>query len=113
MKKLKSLTILFLVIFLSSCYLKTNNDIGNGETVMIATIKKVAEKIEVEVDETTVFYGEYWVITGDETKYFDIDGNEIIKEDLKEGNRVKIDFPGQVMMSFPPQIFALSISIIE
>ena len=113
MKKLKCLLILCLAIFLSSCYLKTTSDINNGERYMVATIKRVAEKIEVEVETTQVFYGEYWVITGEETKYFDINGNAILREDLKEGDKIKIDFPGQVMMSFPPQIFALSITIIE
>lgn len=78
---------------------------------MTARITAVAEKIEVDVIEGAYgATGPYWVNTSDTTVYRDKDGTTIKRRNLCEGDTVEITYSGQVMMSYPPQIVALSIT---
>ena len=74
---------------------------------MLARVKNVEEKIEVEVIRAKYASGIYWVLTSPATRILDEKGNIIKKTDLKAGDTVKIIYSGQVMMSYPPQIVAL------
>ena len=85
----------------------------DGSVVMKAQIKEIGEKIEVDVVESEYTTGVHWVITSDATQYFDKDGNKINRSDLKRGDVVEIRYSGQVMMSYPPQIVAARITVLN
>lgn len=76
---------------------------------MLARVKNMEEKIEVEVIRAQYASGIYLVITSPATRIFDEKGNTIKKADLKAGDTVHIIYSGQVMMSYPPQIVALEV----
>ena len=78
---------------------------------LLAIVKNVGEKIEVEEIESDYAFGEYWVITHQETEFFDSNGNKIARSDLKAGDKIEITYGGQVMMSYPPQIVAKAIKL--
>lgn len=79
---------------------------------MSACIQEIGDKIEVEVISGEYAYGVYLIITGDSTRYYDTNKSSINREDLKVGDKIKIVYGGQVMMSYPPQIVALDIYLI-
>lgn len=88
-------------------------DEGTAETVkMVAVIKNIAEKIEVEVIEGEYgASGIYLVNFSSDTAFLDSKGNCVSASDLKIGDIVEITYGGQVAMSYPPQIFAKAIQI--
>lgn len=89
-----------------------NMNRGDGFT-LVAIVKAVnADTVEAEVVESDYAFGIYWVRTGEQTVYTSSDGSPATLGDLKEGDRVKITYSGQVMMSYPPQIVAWSIEIL-
>lgn len=80
---------------------------NSQEFYMTACIQEIGDKIEVEVISGEYAYGVYLIITGDSTKY-----HNTTRESLKAGDKIKIVYGGQVMMSYPPQIVALDIYLI-
>ncbi len=81
---------------------------------MIAEIVAIGEKIEVEVIEGEYgAVGIYWVITGEGTVYETEDGKSISADSLEVGDRIEIIYNGQVMMSYPPQIVAKKIVLVD
>ena len=78
---------------------------------LLAIVKNVGEKLEVEVIESDYAFGEYWVITPDDIPYTDKDGAAVSRADLKPGDKIEITYSGQVMMSYPPQIVAKAIKL--
>ena len=115
MKKFFTLAFGFALLpFLFSC--KPDNEKvkdEKNEFKLLAIVKSTGETLEVEVIESDYAFGEYWVITHEETKYTDKDGNSISREDLKPDAKIEITYGGPVMMSYPPQIVASEIKIIE
>ena len=101
-----------LLPILFSCKDKEKNEAA-GSFKLLAIVKNVGEKLEVEVIESDYAFGEYWVITPNETKYTDKSGTEINRSDLKNGDKIEITYGGQVMMSFPPQIVASSVKVMN
>ena len=85
----------------------------DGSVVMKAEVLEIGEKIEVNVVESEYTTGVHWVITSEATQYFDKDGNEINRGDLRRGDVVEIRYSGQVMMSYPPQIVAAKITVVD
>lgn len=95
-----------ILILIFSCFsMACAKNLGE-DFKMVAKILNISDKIEVEVIESDVADGIYWVIVSDKTKYFDLEEKKIFKEDLKAGDIIEIYFGGQVMMSYPPQIVA-------
>ena len=83
------------------------------QAAMIAEIVAIGEKIEVEVIEGEHgASGTYWVIVGEDTVFEGSNGSKISLASLKAGDRVKITYSGQVMMSYPPQIVAKKITVV-
>lgn len=81
---------------------------------MIAEIVAIGDKIEVEVIEGEYgASGIYWVITGEETIYEAENGGKINANSLGVGDRIEIIYNGQVMMSYPPQIVAKKIVVLD
>ena len=111
MKRIVSIAIMVLVLPLLFACGEGGEDesMSNDLFEMKATVNEVGEKIEVDVFEAEYASGIYWVISSELTKLLDKDGNEISKDDIKSGDTVIITYNGQVMMSYPPQVAALSI----
>ena len=84
------------------------------QATMVAEIVGIGEKIEVEVIEGEHgASGTYWVIVGEDTVFEDSDGSRISLASLQVGDHIKITYSGQVMMSYPPQIVAKKITIVD
>ena len=111
MKKLLPLLLLATLFLLPACGDKDNDVPENGKYIMIAEIVKIEEKIEVNVIESPVADGVYLVIVSDNTIYKNAKGKEITLDKLDVGDTIRITYSGQVMMSIPPQIVALSIEV--
>ena len=94
---------------LSSCIYKSSEDKIGDSVRMIALIDNIGEYVEVTVLESEYTFGQHWVITPKETKFFDENGVAISREQLKAGDKVEILYSGQVMLSYPPKIVARKI----
>ena len=108
MKKLSFVALILLLPLLFACGNGEDDNMNKGFE-MKATVVAVGEKIEVEVIESEYASGPFWIITSDATAFTDNDGKNIKKEDIKTGDTVIITYNGQVMMSYPPQVVALTI----
>lgn len=106
---LKSAMLLALSGMLFSCNNASN---PRGRVSMIATVSEINDRLVVEVTESEYTFGTHWVIITD-TVFYDKSGNEVTKDAIKVGNSVKIQYSGQVMLSYPPQIVAASITILS
>ena len=85
----------------------------NGDFVFKGRITSLdsSTQIEMEIVDSKVAFGTYWVLVGSETKYENKSGNEIKRSDLKVGDIIEVTFSGQVMMSLPPRISAWVITL--
>lgn len=106
---LKSALLLALSGMLFSC--GGSGSRPGDKVTMIATVTDIGERLTVEVTESEYTFGTHWVIITD-AKFFDKSGKEITKDGIKVGDSVKINYSGQVMMSYPPQIVAAKISLV-
>lgn len=112
MKKILITFLILSLILISSCSLFENGENGMNTTKMTAKIIAINEKLEVEVIEGEYgASGIYWVITGADTFFEDAQGNKISRSELGEGDIIIIEYNGQVMMSYPPQISARRITV--
>ena len=111
--------LLALLATLASCFPApepTPEDADSGPQggyVFQATVESVGDRIAVSVTESEFGTGIYWVITAPETKYETAEGISLKREDLSIGDTVEIEFGGQVMMSYPPQIVAARITVLS
>ena len=81
---------------------------------MTARLNAVGDRLEVEVVESeNGMIGPFWVVTPSETVYFGREGKRIARETLCVGDLLRICFGGQVMMSYPPQIVAKEIRLLD
>ena len=114
---MKKILVSLIIIFSLGCLVgcmpsQLRNNCMRQNVTMLAEIKDIGDKIEVDVIEGEYAYGEYWVITSDDTIFYDKDNNKITKNDLLAGDKIMIEYKGQVMMSYPPQIVAVSIKVV-
>ena len=81
---------------------------AENEKVFKATVTKYDSKkyLEVEIIESNIAFGTYWVLVSDLTTFHKLDGTEISYQNIKPGATIEIVFSGQVMNSYPPQISA-------
>lgn len=79
---------------------------------MTATVDELGEKITVTVIESEYAYGVYWVITGND-EFYNKNGEKISRDEICVGDTVEIIYNGQVMMSYPPQIVARKITVLN
>lgn len=86
---------------------------GKGGFRMKAKITGFGSRVEVDVIEAPYTSGVHWVITNENTDIKDENGAKIARSDLAVGDVVEIEYNGQVMMSYPPQITALSIKVLS
>ena len=116
MKRLKKLFGNILVLALVAvCVLsctaeeEPENEPASGGFVMKARILAIGDRIEVDVIESEYSSGIHWVITSEQTRVMDEDGEKIELSDLATDDVIEIEYSGQIMMSYPPQIVAISI----
>ena len=111
MKKYTVVALILLTCLLFACSVEGGNENVEGAK-MVAVIKNIDDKIEVEVIEGDYgAFGVYWVLVNSDTVYLNENGNRVFKSAIKVGDTVEITYGGQVMMSYPPQIVALKIQI--
>ena len=80
---------------------------------MVAKIIRISDVIEVDVIEGEYgASGIYWVLTSNETEVFGKSSESISLSDIKVGDTIEITYGGQVMMSYPPKISAISIRLV-
>lgn len=79
---------------------------------MTAKIIAIGDKIEVEVIEGDYgVSGAFWIITGPDTQFCNSEGNKITRSSLNANDIIEIEYSGQVMMSYPPQVYAKAITV--
>ena len=78
-----------------------------------AVVKAVTDDgIEATVSlEDGVHFGEYRILTGDNTQYCSTDGKSVARESIEQGDVIEVTYNGQVMRSFPPQVVATKIIV--
>lgn len=112
MKKCIASLLLFCIcpFLVTSCFPEADTEEYNGPTYLLtATIENLENPFSVNVIEGEYAEGIYWLVTDHTTIYLDRDGNPIQKSDLAIGDTVSITYNGQVMLSYPAQIFARKI----
>ena len=90
---------------------------GNMETVnefiLTGIVKANNDRLEIEVINSDYAFGLYWVLTHSETEFMSKNGDTATKNDICVGDTVEISYGGQTMLSYPPQIVASRVKIIE
>lgn len=124
MKKIFSFLLLFPLLLLLPCCAKETDTPDTPEAEpeealqdnagMTATVTAVSDKLEVNVIEGEHgAEGIYWVNTSAQTAFTNTNGEPITRADIKVGDTVEIRYTGQVMMSYPPQIVAVRVTVIK
>ena len=125
-KRILALALLVLMVFAVGCNKQGADDENNGgaqggssveekneygEFFFKGEITSLESKnyIEVEIIDSKIAFGTYWVLVADETLYLNNSGATITRDDLKVGDTIEIIFSGQVMNSMPPKIMARKI----
>jgi hypothetical protein len=108
-KRIKFLLLLLTLGLLGTSCTDSGGVEESRDFVMKAAVTGIGERIEVNVFRAEYAEGIYWLVTDDGTLICDNAGNKISLADIKEGDNVEIRYNGQVMMSYPPQVYAISI----
>lgn len=121
-KKILALVLACITLFLLGCEPdisgkedENNGGDGNlsleaGEVVFRGKITEIQKsEIHMEIVESDIAFGLYRVLVQSSTPFYDKDGKEITKDDLKAGDKIDVVFAGQVMQSYPPQIAAIRV----
>lgn len=84
---------------------------ADGEFFYRGIVKSVDARkyIEIEIIDSQVAFGIYQALVDSGTLFFNAEGDVIDRADIKVGDTVEVIFSGQVMLSFPPQIYAQKI----
>ena len=127
-KKVLALILAMIIVFITGCganenpsdkndkenaNIETEEDTGNNDESEIEernadgsyfykgkiTSLSSDRHIEMEIIDSQVAFGIYWVLVSSQTKFVDNNGKEISRNDLKVGDIIEVAFSGQVMMS--------------
>ena len=98
---------------LSSCAKGGESDGQKGEFSLIGTVKELNDKILVGIDESDYMSGDMLLIISKNTAIKNSSGDTISVSDIKVGDRISVSYNGQVMMSYPEQVAALEITVID
>ena len=124
-KKIFALVLACITLFLLGCEpdISGKDDKNNGgesdlpleagEVVFKGKVTSVDGRdfIEMEIIDSDIAFGTYWVLVGSETAYFDLEGNTVGRDSIKVNDVIEVVFSGQVMNSFPPKIAARKIYV--
>lgn len=105
---------ILVLIFSVSCTTLIKGNVmesSNIKFIMIAEILEVDDKILVDVKESQYAFGEYLLITHENTIFLNCSGETINKSELKKGDIIEVYYNGQVMLSLPPQVVAHKIKL--
>ena len=79
----------------------------NTEYSMKAIVESVSSgRLEVTVYDAEYAEGIYSINFDADTKFLDASGKKISPSDIVAGDKVEIFYSGQVMLSYPPQVYA-------
>ena len=109
MKKiLKAALMLLLLGTLVSC---SGSSISENSYYTIKGIVKSVTKtsIEITVYDTENAEGPYWIRFDDGTLFVNALNEKISLSDIVEGDKLEVSYNGQVMLSYPPQVFGIKI----
>ena len=110
MKKiLKTILLFFSLGLLASCGENNSGDVISSRFAMKATVTNIGDRIEVNVYEAEYAEGIYWLVTDKNTIVTGQKGEELSLSDIKLGDNIEVEYNGQVMMSYPPQVYAITI----
>jgi hypothetical protein len=86
-----------------------------GEVVYRGKVTNLGDNhaLEMEIVDSTIAFGPYRVLIGNNTTFYGVDGEEINREAIELDDIIEVVFSGQVMMSYPPQIAAKRVYIAE
>ena len=125
-KKIFALFLVLTLIFLGSCSEKKDNENNEKDNTQLSGAQGSSDEyvfkgkvsslenrncIEMEIIDSDIAFGTYWVLVSNETLYFDNNGNATDQSAIKVGDIIEVVFSGQVMNSFPPKISARKIYI--
>ena len=87
---------------------EANIELLNDEVIFKGKVTSIDNQrfIEVEIIDSSIAFGTYWVLVSDLTEFYDFDGNSIERSTIRVDDVIEIVFSGQVMNSYPPQIAA-------
>ena len=89
MKKYTVVALILLTCLLFACSIEGGNENVEGAK-MVAIIKNIDDKIEVEVIEGDYgAFGVYWVLVNSDTVYLNENGNRVFKSAIKVGDTVE------------------------
>ena len=112
MKSLKYILLLSALFMLVSCSAGERSEGDGVQYQLKARVSAVNEKIEVEIIESPDgSVGPLWIITSDATEYYGKDGKAIARTDICVGDIITVSYSGQVMMSYPGQIVAHTVTV--
>lgn len=114
MKKILKSVFLFLSLgLLASCGENTGGEVISSQFSMKATVTNVGDRIEINVYEAEYAEGIYWLVTDKNTVVEGQKGERLSLSDIKAGDNIEVGYNGQVMMSYPPQVYAIKLKILE
>lgn len=112
MKIVKFAMLIILLIFLGGCAQNEKSDEQKPEmtTSFTATVVSVEEE-RFFATGTDGTFDEIYINVTDGTTITLKDGSKGVITDLKEGDKIKVEFNGMVATSQPPQITAMAITL--
>ena len=114
MKKILKSILLFLSLgLLASCGENNGGEVIDSQFSMKATVTSIGDRIEVNVYEAEYAEGIYWLVTDKNTVVEGQKGEKLSLSDVEVGDNIEVVYNGQVMMSYPPQIYAIKLKILE
>lgn len=84
----------------------------NNKVEMTAIIIEIEERLLVDVLQSEYAFGEYLLLLNNATIFYNKVGEKISKNQLRVGDKIKVKYSGQVMLSIPPQVVAYEIEVL-
>ncbi len=78
---------------------------------LTGTVNDIGDHIDFTVTESTYVSGVFWALTDNATVYLFEGGESASREDISEGTVITVEYSGQIMMSYPGQIYAKRVII--
>ncbi len=78
---------------------------------LTGTVNDIGDHIDFTVIENSYASGIFWAITDSQTVYVFDDGEAAERTDITAGVEITVEYSGQIMMSYPGQIYAKKVII--
>ena len=120
LKRILTVLLLLSALLLSSCAMAAEEKEEDGALPasapifeMEAVVLELGEKITVDVTKSEYTSGVHLVIPSENVAVSDAKGNALSLSDIGVGDKLRIVYNGQVMLSYPPQIVATAIILLS